>query len=249
MAIDTETGKEAPAELSTQRVQSIFSSIAPRYERFNAWSSLGTYRHWRQALVEAAPVDGQSVVLDVAGGTGDVSFALARAKHPAHIVCTDLVPEMLRVAENHYQNGAADGVTIGFSVADAQALPFSDGSFDVVTIAYGIRNIPDRKRALTEMHRVLKPGGSLLCLEFSTPSNPLWRALYGFYRDHIIPLWGRLIAGESESFTYLAHSIKAFPTQADYAALLESVGFSEVSWQNLTGGIAALHIASKPSNH
>ena len=168
MAIDTATGKEAPAEISSERVKDIFSTIAKKYERFNAISSFGAYKLWLAGMMKQAPISANDDVLDIAGGTGDVSFTVARAKHPRHIQCTDLVNEMLDVARAHYSDGASDGVPVDFEVVDAQNIPYADASYDVITVAYGIRNMPDRPRALAEMFRVLKPGGSLVCLEFST---------------------------------------------------------------------------------
>ena len=246
MSIDTATGAEAPAEISSERVKSIFSSIARKYERFNALSSFGAYRLWLRTLVARANIDRDDVVLDVAGGTGDVSFAVAREKRPAQIVCSDLVPEMLEVAREHEAHGAAGGVPMDFAVVDAQDIPYPDASFDAVTVAYGIGNMPERERALSEMFRVLRPGGSLSCLEFSTPHNPLWRALYSFYLRFCIPLWGQIITGDREGFVYLARSIKAFPDQRAFARMLENAGFIDVTWKDCTGGIAAVHTARKP---
>ena len=247
MSIDTATGKEAPAEISTERVKDIFSSIAKKYERFNAISSFGAYKLWLSGMMKQAPINESDDVLDIAGGTGDVSFSVARAKHPAHIQCTDLVPEMLEVAREHYRRGAADGVSVDFDVVDAQNISYADATYDAITMAYGIRNMPDRPRALAEMYRVLKPGGALVCLEFSTPPNRVWRALYNFYLKHLIPFWGGLITGDKEGFVYLAQSIKAFPDQQGLAHLMEEAGFCDVTWKNYTGGIAAVHVAKKPS--
>lgn len=244
--IDTATGEAAPPEISSERVKDIFSNIASRYERFNAVSSFGAYKLWLRTMAQMAPIGPESCVLDVAGGTGDVTFTMARAKRPRSIVCSDLVPEMLEVARAHYDEGRADGVPVQFRVADAHELPFEDGAFDVVTVAYGIRNMPDRPRALAEMARVLKPGGHLVCLDFSTPSNPAWRALYGFYLKHMIPFWGGLIAGDREGFVYLGDSIRAFPDQAGLAALMRNAGFVDVEWRDCTGGVAAIHRARRP---
>lgn len=246
-SVDTATGKAAPAEVSSERVKGIFSDIATKYERFNAVSSFGAYKIWRENLVRAVPVDGTSDVLDVAGGTGDVTFALARAKHPRHIQCTDLVDEMLDVAREHYAAGASCGVPVDFQVVDAQDMPFPDNSFDAVTCAYGIRNMPERKRAIAEMYRVLKPGGTLACLDFSTPPLPAWNALYHVYLNHMIPFWGGAITGNRDGFVYLSKSIKAFPDQKSLAHLFEEVGFENVTWKNQTGGIACIHVAHKPA--
>lgn len=244
--IDTATGKEAPAEISSERVKDIFSAIAKKYERFNAVSSFGAYKLWLAGMAKQAPIEPSHDVLDIAGGTGDVTFTMAREKRPAHIQCTDLVPEMLEVARAHYDEGASAGVPVDFQVVDAQDIPYDDASYDVITMAYGIRNMPDRPRALAEMLRVLKPGGALVCLEFSTPPNDLWRALYSFYLKHLIPFWGGLITGDREGFVYLARSIKAFPDQKGLAQMMRDAGFVDVTWKNYTGGIAAVHVARKP---
>ncbi|MBR0404129.1 MAG: class I SAM-dependent methyltransferase [Eggerthellaceae bacterium] len=243
--IDTATGLEAPAELSTERVKAVFSQIARKYELFNAVSSFGAYRRWLNGMMRQAPITSNHDVLDIAGGTGDVSRWVARFHHPRHIQCTDLVPEMLEVARLHQANGDFGDVPIDFDVVDAQNIPYEDASYDVITMAYGIRNMPDRPRALSEMHRVLKPGGALVCLEFSTPPNPIWRTLYRFYLKHLIPFWGGLITGDKSGFVYLAKSIQAFPDQRGLAQLMEEAGFHDITWENYTGGIAAVHVARK----
>lgn len=243
--IDTATGKAAPAELSTTRVKGIFSQIASKYELFNAVSSFGAYRRWLDGMMRQAPIKASHDVLDIAGGTGDVSRWVARAFHPKHIQCTDLVPAMLDVARAHKARGDFGDVPIDFDVVDAQNIPYEDESYDVITMAYGIRNMPDRAQALAEMFRVLRPGGALVCLEFSTPPNPLWRALYQFYLKHLIPFWGGLITGDRSGFVYLANSIQAFPNQQGLARLMENAGFTNVTWENYTGGIAAVHVARK----
>lgn len=247
MSIDTATGKEAPAEISSERVKDIFSAIAKKYERFNAVSSFGAYKAWLAGMMKQACISPDADVLDIAGGTGDVTFSVARAKHPRHIQCTDLVPEMLDVAKAHYAEGSADGVAVDFDVVDAQNIPYAEATYDVLTMAYGIRNMPDRPRALAEMYRVLRPGGSLVCLEFSTPPNRVWRTLYTFYLKHLIPFWGGLITGDREGFVYLARSIKAFPDQQGLAHMMEEAGFTDITWKNYTGGIAAVHVAKKPA--
>lgn len=244
--IDTATGKSAPSSVSTDRVRRIFSSIAGRYELFNACSSMGAYRGWIDKLCEVADIERTDIVLDVAGGTGDVSFAIAEKFHPEMVICTDLVPEMLEVARAHRDEGRGADVDMQFSVADGQALPFDDASIDAVTMAYGLRNMPERERALSEVMRVLTPGGSFTCLDFSTPPHPLWRGLYGIYLDHMIPFWGKLICGDASGFRYLASSIEAFPDQAGVASMLEGAGFCDIAWFDCTGGIATIHVATKP---
>ncbi len=245
-SIDTQTGRCAPAELSTKRVHAIFSSIAKRYERFNALSSFGAYKGWLERMAAVADIESTDIVLDVAGGTGDVSFLMAERKHPAMVVCTDLVPEMLEVACGKQDRGRGGDVEMAFAVADGQELPFDDGSFDAVTMAYGLRNMPERERALSEVMRVLTPGGSFTCLDFSTPGNPVLRQLYEVYLHSMIPFWGKVVCGDDSGFRYLADSIQAFPDQRGVAALLEEAGFEAVRWHDLTGGIACVHTAVKP---
>ena len=251
MSIDTATGQEAPAEISTARVKAIFASIAPTYDRFNAISSFGAYRAWLAGMMRQAAAAGAitsaSEVLDVAGGTGEVTFTVAHAFHPAHIELTDLVPEMLDVAKDLYAKGLSDGVPVDFCVVDAQDMPFEDESYPVVTMAYGIRNMPNREQALSEVFRVLKPGGTFVCLEFSTPPNAVWRGLYRFYLMHILPLVGKVVCGDRSGFDYLAKSIRAFPAQEAFAGMLRDAGFEDVTWKNYTGGIAAVHVARKPA--
>ena len=245
-SIDTATGQEAAPELSSERVKHIFATIAKKYERFNAISSFGSYKLWLAGMMKQADIQPTDDVIDIAGGTGDVAFTVARAKHPAHIQCTDLVDEMLDVARAHRSCGAGGDVPMDFEVVDAQEIPYESESYDALTMAYGIRNMPKRQQALSEMYRVLKPGDSFTCLEFSTPPNPVWRGLYHFYLKHLIPFWGGLITGDRDGFVYLSRSIKAFPDQRQFAAMLEEAGFTDVQWKNYTGGIAAVHTARKP---
>lgn len=244
-SIDTATGKDAPAAVSEERVQHIFSTIAKQYARFNAVSSFGLCKGWLRATVDAARLTPESNLLDLAGGTGDVSYMAAKRRPPAHIQLTDFVPEMLDVARQRAENGEACGVSVDFEVVDAQEIPYADNSYDAVTMAYGIRNIPDRAKALSEVHRVLKPGGTFACLEFSTPPNALWRGLYHIYLKVMIPFWGQVFTGDRPSFVYLADSIRAFPPQKEYAAMLREAGFKNVTWKNLAGGIVAVHTGTK----
>ena len=227
---------------SEARVRAIFSRIAGRYDLFNRLSSLGIDRLWRRALVRAADLDGTKRVLDIASGTGDVAFTIARLGKPHSILASDLVPEMLAVAERKY--AASDiAIPIEFQVIDAQDIPLEDESFDVVTVAFGVRNMPDRARAYREAHRVLRPGGRYIILEFSTPPWSVWRVLYHAYLRIMIPLLGGILTGKRADFVYLNDSIRGFPGQDELAADLREAGFSSVTYQNLSGGIAALHLA------
>lgn len=244
-SIDTATGAEAPAELSQERVRRIFGAIARQYRRFNAFSSFGLYRSWMRRTVDAAGLTPASRMIDLAGGTGDISFAAARRNPPAHIQLTDYTAEMLEVAQERFEAGESMGVPMDFEVVDAQNIPYSDDSFDAATMAYGIRNMPDRMRALREVNRILKPGATFACLEFSTPPNPVWRALYHVYLKVMIPFWGQLFTHERADFVYLAQSIRAFPDQATYAQMMRDAGFKDVRWKNYAGGIVVVHTGRK----
>lgn len=227
---------------TADRVRGIFSRIAPRYDAFNLVSSFGLDRAWRRAAVRMAGITPTSEVLDLAAGTGDLTLALARHGRPASVLSTDFVEEMLEVGKRKAARYAGP-TRISFAQADAQALPFADASFDVVTIAFGVRNLPDRAANFREVKRVLRPGGRYVILEFTTPPWAPFRAVYHAYLRWAIPVLGALIAGDRASFEYLNASIRAFPDQRALARELEEAGFSRVRWRNLTGGIVAVHVA------
>ena len=244
-SIDTATGQEAPAELSSARVKKIFTDIAWKYQRFNALSSFGQYKSWLRTLIDTSPITPQTRMLDVAGGTGDVTFTACERKQPASIILSDYTPAMLEVAQARLDAGEAKGVPVELAVVDGQDIPYEDEQFDVITMSYGIRNMPERERALSEMYRVLRPGGALCVLEFSTPPNPLMRFGYNVYLRWGIPAWGKIVTGDASGFVYLAKSIKAFPNQEGFTRMLKSAGFKRVEYTNVTFGVAAVHIAYK----
>lgn len=227
---------------TTERVRGIFSRLAPRYDAFNLVSSFGLDRWWRRVAVRMARLTPDSEVLDLACGTGDLALALAKLGSPKSVLATDFVEEMLEIAKQKASRYSGPTV-IGFAHADAQDLPFPDASFDVVTIAFGVRNLPDRAANLREVRRVLRPGGRYVILEFSRPPCAPFRAIYYAYLRWAIPAIGALIAGDRASFEYLNASIRAFPAQEELARELEAAGFSRVSWRNLSGGIVAIHVA------
>ncbi len=228
-------------------VRSIFSKIARRYDAFNALSSLGIYKSWLKRVALTAACRPYEAVVDVAGGTGDVAFELCRRCPPASIELTDFTPEMLEVARERIGRGAARGVAVRTAEADAMALPYPDASFDVLTMAYGLRNFSDRRRAMSEAARVLRPGGRAVILEFGTPPNPVWRAVYNVYLGHVVPLVGGAVCGDVSGFKYLSSSIREFPQQNTIVEELRRAGFASVEYHDCTGGIAAVYRAVKPS--
>lgn len=237
--------KVASGEPTTERVRGIFGRIAESYDAFNMLSSMGFDRGWRRAAVRATQITPGSDVLDICSGTGDLALAIAARGIAKRVDATDFSPEMLAVASRKVAKIASQ-TEVSFSVADAQALPFADASFDVVTVAFGVRNLPDRAANFREVLRVLRPGGRYVILEFSTPGWAPWRAVYHLYLGYVIPLLGSLLTrGDRASFEYLNASIRSFPDQGSLARELELAGFASAEWRNLTGGIVAIHSAVK----
>ena len=228
------------AEEKARLVRQVFDSVADRYDLMNDLMSGGVHRLWKAELVDRlAPREGQRV-LDVAGGTGDIAQrVLARAPAAAVTVC-DINESMLhRGRDRAIDAGILAG--IDWVCGDAEALPLADGGVDAYTIAFGLRNVTQIEAALAEARRVLRPGGRFLCLEFSRVEAPLLDRLYDVYSFTVLPLLGQMVAGDREAYQYLVESIRRFPPQPELARLMEAAGFEQVSYRNLTGGIAALH--------
>jgi len=225
-------------------VNRVFSSVAERYDLMNDLMSGGLHRLWKSDLVTQVNPPRSSHpfrLLDVAGGTGDVALrVMGRAGPACEAVIADISPEMLDVGRRRV---AAAGMSarIDLVEANAEALPFADRRFDTYTIAFGIRNVTHIDRALSEAYRVLKPGGHFLCLEFSECQVPILDRLYDLHSFEVIPRLGKLAANDAESYRYLVESIRRFPKQDAFAGMIKKAGFSQVSYRNLTGGIAAIH--------
>lgn len=225
-----------------QHVRSVFDSVAPKYDVMNDLMSAGLHRVWkRYTLTVANPQPGQQV-LDIAGGTGDLSLAFAAKVGPTgRVVHTDINEAMLREGRNRLLD---KGVVLPTMVCDAEKLPFASESFDFVSVAFGLRNMTHKDVALKEMCRVLKPGGKLLVLEFSKVAKPLEKA-YDWYSFKILPRLGQLVAGDADSYRYLAESIRMHPGQEDLKTLMKNAGFGHVDFHNLSAGVVALHMGIK----
>jgi len=223
-------------------VDDVFHSVADRYDLMNDLMSGGLHRAWKDALVTAVspPKSRDFALLDLAGGTGDVAFrVLAAGGSATRATVVDINSDMLDVGRA--RAAARELAAVAFVEGNAEALPFPDRAFDAVTIAFGIRNVPRIAAALSEARRVLAIGGRFLCLEFSTVDVPGLDALYDFYSFNVIPVLGRLVAGDAEAYRYLVESIRRFPSPESFAGMMRTAGFARVSYRPLTGGIVALH--------
>jgi demethylmenaquinone methyltransferase/2-methoxy-6-polyprenyl-1,4-benzoquinol methylase len=235
--------RQVPLDDKQGLVDDVFHSVARRYDLMNDLMSLGLHRAWKNALVTAVnpPKTRPFALLDIAGGTGDVAFRVIDSGGPdTRATVCDINADMLDVGRGRAAARALEG-TVTFAEANAESLPFANRSFDAVTIAFGIRNVPRIDQALAEAYRVLKIGGKFLCLEFSAVDVPGLDRLYELYSFNVIPALGRLVAGDAESYRYLVESIRRFPDPQTFAAMLRTAGFARVSFQPMTGGIVALH--------
>jgi demethylmenaquinone methyltransferase/2-methoxy-6-polyprenyl-1,4-benzoquinol methylase len=227
-----------------ERVDDVFHSVARRYDLMNDLMSGGLHRAWKDALVTAVnpPKSGREfTVLDLAGGTGDVAFRIAQAGGAGtRIIVCDINPDMLDVGRERAVEHGLDGI-VTFEQGNAEELAYPDRSFDCVTIAFGIRNVPRIGRALEEAYRVLKIGGRFLCLEFSSVDVPGLDALYQLYSFQVIPRVGEVVTGDREAYQYLVESIRKFPKPKAFAQMIEAAGFRRVSFSPMTGGVVALH--------
>jgi len=235
---------DVPVGDKARRVRNVFDSVADNYDLMNDMMSFGIHRLWKRYAINMAGLQPGQQVLDLAGGTGDLTRLMSPRVEPGgHIVLSDINAAMLAVGrERLLDNGIHGNVT--FAQANAEQLPFPDNSFDLVTMAFGLRNVTDKQRALGAIYRTLKPGGRLLVLEFSQPVTAL-RPAYDFYSFSILPRLGRLIAKDADSYRYLAESIRMHPNQQTLKGMLEQAGFERCDVHNLAGGIVAIHSGYK----
>ncbi len=226
----------------SSRVRGVFDSVASRYDVMNDLMSMGLHRAWKAYTVAVAAVREGDRVLDIAGGTGDLARAFAKKVGPRGLVVhTDINEAMLRQGRERLIN---EGLALPTSICDAEALPFPSESFDLVSVAFGLRNMTHKDRALAEMNRVLRPGGRLLVLEFSKVAAPLEKA-YDWYSFKVLPRLGQWVAGDAKSYQYLAESIRMHPGQKELKALMKTAGFGHVDVHNLSAGVVALHAGIK----
>jgi len=223
-------------------VRGVFDSVAPKYDLMNDLMSMGMHRAWKAYTVMVANLHPGDKALDIAGGTGDLALAFSKqVGSTGQVVHTDINEAMLRTGRNRLLDA---GVALPTLVCDAEKLPFDDNYFDVVSVAFGLRNMTHKDVALAEMNRVLKPGGKLLVLEFSKVAAPLEK-IYDWYSFKVLPKLGKLVAGDDSSYQYLAESIRMHPGQAELKAMMHKGGFGHVDYHNLTGGVVALHVGIK----
>ncbi|MDN3553348.1 bifunctional demethylmenaquinone methyltransferase/2-methoxy-6-polyprenyl-1,4-benzoquinol methylase UbiE [Halomonas almeriensis] len=233
--------QEVPVTEKASRVADVFHSVASRYDVMNDLMSFGIHRVWKRLTIERAAVRPGQSVLDIAGGTGDLTYKFSRLVGPrGRVVLADINESMLRVGRDKLLNRGVGG-NVEYVQANAETLPFPDNSFDCITIAFGLRNVTDQNAALRSMTRVLKPGGRLLVLEFSRPQSAVLNRAYDEYSFRLLPRMGEFVAGDAESYRYLAESIRMHPDQQTLKGMMESAGLERVDYTNLTGGIVALH--------
>ena len=233
--------EEVAPEEKTRRVRGVFSSVASRYDLMNDLMSGGQHRLWKDLFVRRVRPRAGEAILDMAGGTGDIAFRMARAG--AAVTVADLNPEMLAVGRERAQKRGVDGLI--WSEQNAESLGFAARSFDAYTIAFGIRNVTDIPAALGEAHRVLKTGGRFFCLEFSQTRWPGFATLYEGYSRHLVPRIGKVVAKDEESYRYLVESIERFPNMAAFKAMIEAAGFRNVKAEPILGGLVAIHCGWK----
>jgi len=238
--------KQVDVEDKQAKVADVFHSVATKYDVMNDLMSGGIHRIWKRLTIEQSGVRRGHKVLDIAGGTGDLTMRFSRLVGPeGKVVLADINDSMLKVGRDKLLDRGITG-NVEFVQANAEELPFPDNTFDCITIAFGLRNVTHKDRALASMARVLKPGGKVMVLEFSKTDNPLLTKVYDTYSFNLLPKIGKLIAGDEESYRYLAESIRMHPDQETLKGMMEEAGLTQCKYQNMTGGIVALHTGIKP---
>ena len=232
---------DVPEDEKAGLVRGVFSSVASRYDVMNDLMSMGIHRLWKRYTIDCSGVRAGHKVLDIAGGTGDLTLRFSRlVGSTGQVILADINDSMLKVGRDKLANKGVVG-NVKFAQANAESLPFADNTFDCITIAFGLRNVTDKDAALKSMYRVLKPGGRLLILEFSKPESECLSTIYDQYSFRLLPFMGQIIANDAESYRYLAESIRMHPDQETLKAMMDNAGFEQTTFKNLTGGVVALH--------
>lgn len=237
--------EQVAVEEKQQRVAGVFHSVAAKYDLMNDLMSGGVHRLWKRFTIEASAVRPGHRVLDIAGGTGDLAAKFSHlVGRDGQVILADINSSMLQVGRDKLTDNGVVG-NIAYVQANAESLPFPDNYFDCITIAFGLRNVTHKDKALRSMLRILKPGGRLLILEFSKPTHTVLEKVYDRYSFSILPFMGKLIADDPDSYRYLAESIRMHPDQQTLQAMMEQAGFIQCKYHNMTGGVVALHMGEK----
>ncbi|MGS2717870.1 bifunctional demethylmenaquinone methyltransferase/2-methoxy-6-polyprenyl-1,4-benzoquinol methylase UbiE [Eionea flava] len=238
--------QEVPVDEKAHRVADVFHSVAGKYDVMNDLMSGGVHRLWKRFTIEMSAVRPGHKVLDIAGGTGDLAYKFSKlVGDTGQVILSDINSSMLNVGRDRLIDRGVNN-NVQYVQLDAQHIPFEDNSFDCITISFGLRNVTDKELALRSMLRVLKPGGRLLVLEFSKPKNTLLEKVYDQYSFRLLPMMGKLITNDADSYQYLAESIRMHPDQETLKGMMSTAGFEQVEYHNMTGGIVALHKGIKP---
>ena len=233
--------QQVPRGDKADKVAEVFHSVAGKYDLMNDLMSFGVHRLWKRFAIQLSGVRRGQRVLDIAGGTGDLTAHFSRLVGvEGHVVLADINASMLEVGRSRLADRGIIG-NVEYAQANAETLPFPDNYFDCITIAFGLRNVTDKDKALASMYRILKPGGRLLVLEFSKPVVPGLAPIYDFYSFNILPKIGQLVTNDADSYQYLAESIRMHPGQKELKGMMEGAGFDKVDYHNMTGGVVALH--------
>jgi len=237
--------EQVPTTEKQEKVAEVFHSVADKYDVMNDLMSAGVHRLWKRYTVETSGAKKGDTILDLAGGTGDLAIKFTRIVGPTgKVTLSDINPSMLENGRERLTNMGIAG-NIEYVEANAEELPFDDNTYNITTMAFGLRNVTDKDKALRSIFRCLKPGGKLMVLEFSKPVVPGLNTIYDAYSFKLLPLIGKLVANDEESYRYLAESIRMHPDQETLKGMMEEAGFENCSYHNMTGGIVALHVGYK----
>ena len=236
--------KEVDSNIKADLVGNVFDTVSKNYDLMNDLMSFGIHRLWKKVTIETSGIRDDFVVLDLAGGTGDmVKLMREKISDKGMLILSDINQSMLREGRDRLINEGIEGIQT--AQIDAQYLPFEDNTFDLITIAFGLRNVTNKEKALQSIHKALKPGGKLVVLEFSRPQNEAFREIYDLFSFEVIPKIGELIAQTEESYRYLAESIRMHPVQEELKEMMEDSGFTKCKFDNLTNGVVAIHSGQK----